>query len=212
MRSWLWLAPVVLLAGCSRMDVADTAAQTPPAAETPAPAPYASEIPELVAPRGATLRIRVEEPLNTLRNRTGDAFRATLASPVLVDGRTVIPAGTRFTGRVTDASPSGRLEGRAILGLEMESFELEGKSYHIQTNSLRRLGAPHKTRDIGFIAGGSGLAAVIGALAGGGKGAAVGALAGAGAGTAAAAATGKQDIGLPAESVVTFSLEAPVKM
>lgn len=48
--------------------------------------------------------------------------------------------------------------------------------------------------------------AVIGAIAGGGKGVAIGAGAGAAAGTAGAAATGKQDVSLPAETVLTFTI------
>ena len=56
------------------------------------------------------------------------------------------------------------------------------------------------------IGGTAAVGAFIGALAGGGKGAAIGAGAGAGAGTAGAAATGKKDVRLPAEAVVSFTL------
>jgi len=52
--------------------------------------------------------------------------------------------------------------------------------------------------------------AAIGAIAGGGKGAAIGAAAGAAAGTAGAAATGKMDVRLPAESILTYRLATPV--
>ena len=57
-----------------------------------------------------------------------------------------------------------------------------------------------ESNNIAVIGGGSGLGAVIGALAGGGKGALIGAGAGAAAGTAGAAATGKREVGVAAES------------
>ncbi len=63
-----------------------------------------------------------------------------------------------------------------------------------------------------MVGGGAGLGALIGGLAGGGKGAAIGAAAGAGAGTAGTAYTGNKEIVLPGESVVSFTLQAAVKI
>jgi hypothetical protein len=67
-------------------------------------------------------------------------------------------------------------------------------------------------RSAALIGGGAGAGALIGALAGGGKGAAIGALVGGGAGTAGSAYTGNRDIVLPAESALTFKLEAPLEV
>ena len=61
-------------------------------------------------------------------------------------------------------------------------------------------------------AGGAGLGAALGAVAGGGAGALIGAGAGAGAGTIRAAATGKKNVGFPAETLLTFALRAPVSI
>ena len=52
--------------------------------------------------------------------------------------------------------------------------------------------------------------ALIGALAGGGKGALIGGPVGAGAGTAVAFLTGKKDIHLRPETLLTFKLAEPV--
>jgi outer membrane lipoprotein SlyB len=64
------------------------------------------------------------------------------------------------------------------------------------------------SRPEAFIA--SSEAASIGGLAGGGKGALIGAALGAGAGTAGAAYTGEKEIVLPAESMLSFKLTAPL--
>jgi outer membrane lipoprotein SlyB len=54
------------------------------------------------------------------------------------------------------------------------------------------------------------LGGIIGAIAGGGKGAAIGAAAGAGAGGGIQAASKKQTIKLPSETVLNFTLQAPI--
>ena len=73
---------------------------------------------------------------------------------------------------------SGRLKGRADLGVTLDSFELHGKSYKIETSSQSRVSKGHKKRNTALIGGGAGLGAALGAMAGGGKGALIGAGAG----------------------------------
>jgi len=55
-----------------------------------------------------------------------------------------------------------------------------------------------------------GIGAIIGAIAGGGKGAAIGAAAGGGLGGGVQAATKGQQIKLPSETVLNFTLQAPL--
>ena len=99
MRKLAWIAPVLLFAGCAGSHSA-----------TPAGGAHTGDTAEILVPAGTPLHVRVEEPLNTRRNRVGDSFFATLESPVEVDGAPLIPAGTRFTGRVTAAEPLRWLE------------------------------------------------------------------------------------------------------
>jgi hypothetical protein len=144
-----------------------------------------------------------------LRHRRRDNFSATVAAPVNVNGKTVIPAGARVRGRVVDARESGRLSGVARLRLELAAVEVGGSWYDLHSSAITRSGDSHKNRNIGFIGGGTAAGATIGAIAGGGKGAAIGAASGAAAGTATAAATGKKDIVIPAESSLSFKLTQP---
>lgn len=217
-------ALAVVLGGCSKRNPAPVAAAPdgapvsgwrhrgaePAAAESTEASAHSASRTEIEIPKGASLSVRLDEPVNTRRNRPGDIFRATLEKPVVVEGETVIPAGVQFTGRVATADESGRLKGRAVLAVELESFRLKGKAYQIDTSQVVRQGEAHKTRNIEFVAGGSGLGAAVGAITDGGKGAAMGALAGGAAG-AGTAATGNANIGLPAESLLTFSLQEPVR-
>lgn len=215
----MWIVPALLLAGCSKTNSSNSSAQTP--ADAPAVAAQADAPPdtdakaeparhELVIPKGTELRVRIDETIDTKRNRAGDQFRASLAEPIVLGGKTVVPKGTPFVGHVTESEASGRMEGRALLALTLDSFELAGKDYHVRTGSIDRESTSHKKRNVALIGGGAGLGALIGGLAGGGKGALIGAGAGAGAGTAGAAATGKKEIGVAAESLLTFPLKSPV--
>ena len=113
---------------------------------------------------------------------------------------------------MTTAGASGRLKGRAVLAVTLDSFDLKGKSYKIETSSESRVSTSHKKRNGLLIGGGAGLGAALGAVAGGGTGALVGAGAGAAAGTAGAAATGKKNIAFPPETLLTFRLRAPVQI
>jgi len=150
--------------------------------------------------------------VDTHRNRPGDVVHATLSQPVVVGGRTVVPVGTRFTGHVTVADASGRLKGRAHIGVALDSFHLHGRQYRIATTGVERASAAHKKRNGILIGGGAGLGAALGAIAGGGKGALIGAGAGAAAGTAGAAATGKLNVAIPAETPLRFTLRSAVEM
>ena len=98
------------------------------------------------------------------------------------------------------------------MGLTLDSFQINGASYPVVTTRTGRVSARHKKRNLVLIGGGSGLGALIGGLAGGGKGALIGAGAGAAAGTAGAAATGKKEVTLPVETLLTFRLEENVEL
>jgi hypothetical protein len=131
---------------------------------------------------------------------------------VVVEGETVLPIGTRFHGHVTASAASGRLQGRAVLALTLDGFRAQGRDYSLRTTSVERVGPAHKKRNALLIGGGTGLGAMLGAIAGGGKGAALGAVAGGGAGTVGAAATGKEQLILRAETPLTFTTRSPIEL
>lgn len=164
----------------------------------------------VTVPERTSIHVTLDQALASNQSRPGDRFDATVAEPVVVSEKVVIPQGAHVGGVVVDARESGRLLGRARLQLALQSIELDGKRYEIRTASSQRIGGNHKKRNFAWIGGGAGGGVLIGALAAGGKGALIGGPIGAGAGTAVAFFTGRKDIRLPAETPLTFKLAEPV--
>jgi hypothetical protein len=159
-------------------------------------------------PAGTIVSVRLGDAVGSKISQSGQDFTATVAEPVMVEGKEVIPAGADAHGVVVDAKPLGRFKGGASLKIELTEI----KSYKVQTASVNRAAKGKGKRTAVMIGGGAGAGALIGALAGGGKGAAIGAAVGAGAGTAGTYFTGNKDIVLPAETVVSFKLLQPIEV
>ena len=180
--------------------------------EPPRPSPLRSQ-PKAVyvtVPAGSPLQVRLDHAASTDGNRAGDRFTGSLTQPVHVNGRTVIPTGARVQGVVTNSASSGRLKGRALLSLALNRIEWGGQSYQIQTSAYSRSSAAHKKRNWTLIGGGSGVGALIGGLAGGGSGALIGGGTGAAAGVAGAALTGRRQVRIPAESIISVKTRQPL--
>jgi hypothetical protein len=215
------LAPILVtylafsVLGCSKKtdDTADTSATTP---TTTAPVEKAKMEPRrpkpqpVVIPAGSTLTVNLGQAVGSKISQPGQSFSATLANPVEVSGKTVIPAGATASGTVADAKPLGRFKGGAVLSLQLTSITVNGASQPIQTSDVTQTEKGKGKRTAVLAGGGAALGALVGGLAGGGKGVAIGAAAGAGAGGAGAAFTGNKEIVLPAESALTFTLSQPL--
>jgi hypothetical protein len=204
-----FLAIVFLLGGCGY----DTHASGDQDNTNSKPGLLASLFPRekpIIVPKDTVLEVTLNQSISTAANRAGDSFQATIASPVVVDDKTVIPKDAVVKGHIVDARPSGHLRGVAHLDLTLDSVEVSGESYEIATGDFGRTGKNHNKRNGILIGGGAGLGAVVGGVAGGGVGALIGSSVGAGAGTAGAAFTGKKDIHVPAETTISFRLTRAV--
>ena len=166
----------------------------------------------VVVPAGTMLTVRLGEAVGSKISSPGQSFSATVASPVTVDGKTVVAQGATARGTVVDAKPLGRFKGGAVLQIKLTSITVNGTEQQIQTSALTRTEKGKGKRTAVLAGGGAAAGALLGGLIGGGKGAAIGAVSGAGAGGAGAAFTGNKDIVLPAESAVSFKLEAPLEV
>lgn len=187
-----------------------------------APAPYAQQPAQGAAPApaiatysippGTVLSVRIDRTVDTKRDRAGDRFTATLNAPVAIEGREALPRGTPFTGHLTSSAHSGRFKGRAVIGLTLDSFSVDNEIYPIDTRSDVRRSKGHKKRNFLFIGSGAGGGAAIGAMAGGPAGALIGAGVGASAGATTAFFTGKKNVSIPAETLLTFRLRQSVNV
>lgn len=193
----LALLAIGALSGCQSTSVsANTASQS-------------SQVP-VVAPAGSVLRVRLDQALDTERSRPGDRFTGTLASALMADGNEVLPKSTIVHGHVLSSHPSGRLKGRAVLSLTLDSCQWRGRTVSLSTGTVSRVGTRHRKRNFAWIGGGSGAGALTGALIAGPVGAAIGAGSGAAAGTLGAVVTGKKQVSMPAESLAGFTLKNPL--
>ena len=169
-----------------------------------------SDSKQVALPAGTVVTVRLSSTVGSKISAKGDHFSATVATPVQVDGKVVLPKGAEVLGKVVEAMPQGRFKGAAVLRLVLETVTLNEDSYDVQTSAVSRTQKGKGKRTATMIGGGAGGGALIGGLAGGGKGALIGAALGAGAGTAGAAYTGEKEIVLPAESALSFKLTEPL--
>lgn len=222
-RNWLFailIAALLVFAGCSgsnnsEQQNAENMSGNPPTTSTTEHKPGLMQramAKNVNVPAGTIITVHLGSTISTKTAHAGDNFTATVAEPVTVDGKTVIPSGANASGTVTDSKGMGHFKGGALLAITLNSVDVNGSTYQVQTSASEHSVAGKGKRSAVVIGGGAGLGALIGGLAGGGKGAAIGAAAGAGAGTAGAAFTGNKDIVLPAESAVSFKLLQPVQV
>jgi hypothetical protein len=153
-------------------------------------------------PSGSHVTVRINTALSSATAHAGEVWSGTLTHEILSHGKVVARAGAPVKGKVTYVNRSGRLHKPGALTLRLTSINGET----VYTSRITRQGKSHTKSNATKIGGGAGAGALIGAIAGGGKGAAIGAAAGAGAGTGVAVATGKEEVRIPAESVLTFTI------
>jgi hypothetical protein len=161
---------------------------------------------------GTSITIRVSSAIDTDRNRVGDVFDATLEQPMMLDNQTIFPRGATVKGRIAYAKESGRFAGQSQLILELTALVANGRIFALKTSDYIETGANRANRTAATVVGTSALGAIVGAIAGGGTGAAVGAASGAAVGTGVQAVTRGQVIKVPAESILEFKLQSPLKI
>jgi len=157
-------------------------------------------------PVGTPVAVNISQTISAKNSNVGDSFSGTLAQPIRVSGATVFKSGEPVTGTVTASKGQGRFKGAGDLAITIKQIG----DHSVSTSAYEKNSNGKGKRSAAMIGGGGGGGALIGAIAGGGKGALIGGLLGAGAGTAGAAFTGNKDVTIPAETVVTFTLTAPL--
>jgi hypothetical protein len=181
--------------------VAAGQAQPANAAANHAPAPII-----IIIPARTPITVRLQQSLSSASAVPGERFEAVLDEPIVVDNQVIAPSGAYVSGHVVSARRSGRLRHPGELALTLDDITVGNQQVRVLTSSIAVRGGSHKKRNLGWIGGGTGGGALIGALAGGGKGALIGSGVGAAAGTTTAFLTGKKDVGFAAERRLQFRL------
>lgn len=186
---------------------APAAAPTPPSPPPPPPPPQPVSV---TIPEGSILTIRTIDSVDSKTSSTGQTFKASLDAPVVVNDNIVLPRGLNVRLKLIQASSAGSFKGKSELTISLDSVTYQGKTYSLETSDVQQEGSSRGKRSAAVIGGGAALGALIGGLAGGGRGAAIGAGVGAGGGTAVQAATKGQQVKIPSETRLDFTLHAPL--
>jgi hypothetical protein len=192
----------------------------PPYNRPPYRQPYPSQYPQqpyvaqkggdaVVVPSGSTIRVRINEGMNSKNTAPGTAFDGVVLSDVAAGGSIAIPRGASITGTVVDAHTAGQLGGKGELKLQLTNVSFGGRAYPVVTDFWWHQGIDKTGNTVGTTVGLASVGALIGAVAGGGVGAAVGAGVGGVAGLGVSSASGRGEAALPPEAIVTFHLTQP---
>jgi len=176
-----------------------------------APLPPIARFREFTVPAGTKLAVRLNTAVASDTSRVEQAVEAALAEPVVIDGTTVLPAGSIVTGEVAVAEPSGKVKGRARLALRFRSISVDGhEAPYTMAARVDRLAPETKGEDAAKIAIPGAAGAIVGGIVGGKKGAAIGGAIGGGAGTAVVLSTAGEEVRMPRGTMLTLPLDQAI--
>jgi hypothetical protein len=198
-------APATTEVAANQSPAANAAPSSAPPSPPPPPAPKM-----LTIQSGTSMAVRLIDPIDSETAQVGQTFHATLDSPLSSEWEVAIPAGYNVEGHIVGVKSAGKFAGQSELVLQLDRILVGKKSYTIQTDPYRREGKNRTTNTAEKVGAGAVVGAIIGGIAGGGKGAGIGAAAGAGVGGGVQAATKGQQIKLPSETVLNFTLQSPL--
>jgi len=178
--------------------------------EAPPPPPPPPPPREVTVPAGTSVRVQTTDAISSKTSQAGHIYRASLAAPIVVGDSVVVRKGADVSLQVTSAKQAGKIKGSSELTLALASLSYEGKSYHLASSAVQQVGKSRGKQTATRAGIGAGVGALIGGLAGGGKGAAIGAGVGGGGAMAFQAFTHGQEINVPSETLLDFTLAQPV--
>jgi hypothetical protein len=179
-------------------------------AETAAPAPRLPEYREVTIPAGTALPLQMTSTISSESAQVEAPVSAKLQNALLINGDTVIPAGSVLRGTVTDVERSGRVQGRAHLSFAFNEVNMNGGRENLKTNPLTFEAEQTKGEDATKVGAGAIGGAILGGILGGKKGAGKGAIAGGAAGTGVVLATRGKEVTVTEGTSVTATLAQPM--
>jgi hypothetical protein len=175
--------------------------------QAPPPMPVAG----IQIPAGTPITVRMIDAVDSKVTHLGQTFRASVDEPVVINGQTVIPRGADALAKLVEDQQSGKFEGKTILTLALTDITINGQMIDTTTGDVTRASSSRGARTAKVVGGATALGAIIGALAGGGRGAAIGAASGAAVGGGAEVLTRGQQVKIPSETRLNFTLQQPIQ-
>lgn len=192
----------------------EPAREVPRSAPAPAPAPSRPATVAVTVPEATSLKVKLEQALNSGTNQTGDTFQATLVAPIIVGDRVVLPEGSSIQGTLTDVVPAkkGMKESGGAMTLSFDRITTpSGNSASMAASFSKQ--AKSTGKKAGTIGGAAAGGALLGKVLGGdSKDAAVGAVVGGAIGTGVAASTKGSELKLEPGTELTITLERPITL
>jgi hypothetical protein len=162
-----------------------------------------------IVPAGTTVPVRTSEEIEADES-DGRVYRGIVDQDVVDRNRSVlIPRGSDVELIVRNIADDE-------LAVDLDAITVNGRRYGIESESNavtaeKKEGIGVNKRTGKYVGAGALLGAIIGGIAGGGKGAAIGAGAGAAAGAGAQVLTRGREVKIPAETLLTFRLQEPMR-
>ena len=199
------LLSAIVLSGCKSDEPSAQAATN----RNPGSGP-ASRAANLNLPSGTLVDVTLGTNLSSENAKVGDPWSGTIRSAAVVDGKTVIPAGSTTAGTVAGVTPA-RKGDRAMLDLQMTSITVGDGTYRVHGNTESVIAGSTRARNLGAIAGSAAAGALVGNRVGGStKGTIIGAVVGGGVATGIVSRTKGYQVELKEGTPLTFTTNEAV--
>jgi hypothetical protein len=163
-------------------------------------------------PAGTRISVRTIDAIDSSSSFVGDRFQASLEEPLMWEGNVLVARDALVYGDLTQSKESGTFTGKSQLRLELTGIVVNGKIVPVVTGEYEATGKSRGASTAKRTVGGAALGAIIGAVADGGQGAAIGAGIGAGAGASSEIIVGGDQVKVPSETLLDFTLEQDVSI
>ncbi len=187
--------------------------QSPPSPQSPSAENYSLHQPAgtVTIESGTPAYVMVMQPVDSKHTKIGTPFHGILVRDIVEqNGVIAIPRGADISGTVVDARGPGKLKGHPQLALQLTGVEVSSTSYPLTSQAWTRAGPGKGGQSAANIGGSAAAGAIIGGAVGGGPTALLGGLLGGLGGAGLSSLSSGPQLYIPAESVLTFYLSAPV--
>jgi|SRR5436190_9996654 len=195
--------------GATSTSAAPASTPAPPPVAAPAPPPPPARTSGREIPAGTELDVRLSTLLNSGTAKVEDRFEATTVVDLVIDGRTLVPAGAVARGVVSSVEPGTRTNRTARMTVTFDQLSFNGRAYPIRGTVTQAIQGEGIKGEAPRAGAGAAVGAIIGGILGGFKGAMAGILIGGG-GTIAA--TEGKEVELPQGTVLRVRIDSPVPL